>query len=138
MSPSNLLELAIIAFIILGIAAAIWRGGARNPVGTGGLDRKIIALSGEVKAVNEKVGEIVQRVESIEKDTASPADIKRLEKAIDKLASAQADQESRQRALADKQSEHAAISAETAASVKHIDKNLTLIMSVVVPKGMEK
>lgn len=138
MSPSNLLELAIIAFIILGIAAAIWRGGARNPVGTGGLDKKIIALSGEVKAVNEKVGEIVQRVESIEKDTASPADIKRLEKAIDKLASAQADQESRQRALADKQSEHAAISAETAASVKHIDKNLTLIMSVVVPKGMEK
>lgn len=55
-----------------------------------------------------------------------------------KLAKVQADQESRQRALADKQSEHAAISAETAASVKHIDKNLTLIMSVVVPKGMEK
>jgi hypothetical protein len=91
-----------------------------------------------VKAVKTKVGEIVTRVESIERDTASPDDIKRLEKAIDKLARAQADQESRQRALADKQGEHAAISAETAASVKHIDKNLTLIMSVVVPKGMEK
>jgi hypothetical protein len=138
MSPGNIIELLIIMLIILGIGAAIWRGGARNPVGTGGLDRKINELSGEVKAVKTKVGEIVERVESIERDTASPADIKRLEKAIDKLAKAQADQESRQRALADKQSDHAAISAETAASVKHIDKNLTLIMSVVVPKGMEK
>lgn len=138
MSPSNLLELAIIAFIVLGIAAAIWRGGARNPVGTGGLDRKISALSGEVQAVKTKVGEIVERVENIEKDTASPADIKRLEKAIDKLAQAQADQESRQRALADKQGEHAAISAKTAAAVEHIDRNVNLMMSVVVPKGMEK
>ena len=145
MSPSNLLELAIIAFIILGIAAAIWRGGARNPVGTGGLDKKINELSSEVKAVKTevtgvktKVGEIVTRVESIEKDTASPADIKRLERAIEKLANKQADHESRQRALADKQSEHAAISAQTATAVQHIDRNLTLIMSVVVPKGMEK
>jgi hypothetical protein len=137
-SPGNLFELVIILVIVLGIGAAIWRGGARNPVATGGLDKKINELSGEVKAVKTKVGEIVTRVESIERDTASPDDIKRLEKAIDKLARAQADQESRQRALADKQGEHAAISAETAASVKHIDKNLTLIMSVVVPKGMEK
>ncbi|MFA6219607.1 MAG: hypothetical protein WC692_07480 [Erythrobacter sp.] len=138
MTPGNLLELLIILVIVIGIGAAIWRGGAQNPVGTGRIDRKINELSGEVKAVKSKVGEIVERVESIERETASPADIKRLEKAIDKLARVQADQESRQRALADKQSEHAAISAETAASVKHIDKNLTLIMSVVVPKGMER
>lgn len=138
MSPGNLLELAIIAFIVIGITIAAWRGGARNPVATGGLDRKINELSGEVKAVKTKVGEIVERVESIERDTATPADIKRLEKAIDKLANKQADHESRQRALADKQSEHAAISAGTAAKVDHIDKNLALILSVVVPKGMEK
>lgn len=138
MSPANLLELAIIAVIVLGIGAAIWRGGARNPVGTGGLDRKINALSGEVKAVNDKVGDLVDRVEKIEGDTASSADIKRLERAIERLANKQADQESRQRALADRQGEHAAISAGTAAKVDHIDRNLTLIMSVVVPKGMEK
>lgn len=138
MSPSNLLELAIIAFIVLGIAAAIWRGGAQNPVGTGGLDKKINELSGEVRAVKTKVGEIVERVESIEKDTASPDDIKRLERAIDKLAKAQADGESRHRALADKQSEHAAISAATSKAVEHIDRNVNLMMSVVVPKGMEK
>lgn len=145
MSSGNLLELAIIAFIVVGIAAAFWRGGARNPVSTGGLDKKIIQLSGEVKAVKTevtgvkaKMGEIVKRVEGIESDTASSGDIKRLEKALEKLAKAQADCESRQRALADKQGEHAAISAGTAAKVEHIDRNLTLIMSVVVPKGMEK
>lgn len=138
MSPGNLLELAIIAFIVIGITVAAWRGGARNPVSTGGLDKKINDLSGEVKAVKNKVGEIVERVEKIEGDTASAADIKRLEKAIERLANKQADHESRQRALADKQSEHAAISAGTAAKVDHIDRNLSLIMSVVVPKGMEK
>lgn len=138
MSPGNLLELAIIAFIVIGITIAAWRGGARNPVGTGGLDKKINELSGEVKAVTEKVGDLVERVEKIEGDTASSADIRRLEKAIEKLARVQADHESRQRALADKQGEHAAISAGTAAKVDHIDRNLTLIMSVVVPKGMEK
>ncbi len=138
MSPGNLLELAIIAFIVIGITVAAWRGGAKNPVGTGGLDRKINELKGEVAEVKTSVGDLVQRVEKIEGDTASPADIRRLEKAIEKLAKVQADHESRQRALADKQSEHAAISAKTAASVEHIDRNLTLIMSVVVPKGMEK
>ncbi len=138
MSPGNLLELAIIAFIVIGITVAAWRGGAKNPVGTGGLDRKINELKGEVAEVKTSVGDLVQRVEKIEGDTASPADIRRLEKAIEKLAKVQADHESRQRALADKQGEHAAISAGTAAKVDHIDKNLTLIMSVVVPKGMEK
>lgn len=138
MSTGNLLELAIIAFIVLGITVAAWRGGARNPVGTGGLDKKINELSGEVKAVKTSVGDLVERVEKIEGDTATPADIRRLEKAIEKLANKQADHESRQRALADKQGEHAAISAGTAAKVDHIDKNLSLIMSVVVPKGMER
>lgn len=138
MSPGNLLELAIIAFIVIGITVAAWRGGARNPVGTGALGREINELKGEVAEVKTSVGDLVQRVENIEGDTASAADIKRLEKAIDRLANKQADHESRQRALADKQSEHAAISAGTAAKVDHIDRNLTLIMSVVVPKGMEK
>jgi hypothetical protein len=138
MSPGNIIELLIIAFIVIGISIAAWRGGARNPVGTGGLDKKIGELSGEMKAVKTKVGEIIERVENIEKDTASPADIKRLEKAIEKLSKAQADGETRHRALADKQGEHAAISAATAKAVEHIDRNVNLMMSVVVPKGMEK
>ncbi len=149
MSSGNLFELAIIAFIILGIAAAIWRGGAQNPVGTGGLDKKLTALSSELKAINVTIGgeiagvkgevdDIKNRVEAIERDAVSASDIKRIEKAIERLAKVQADYESRSRALFDRQAEHAATSAETAATVRQIAKQVDLMMSVVIPKGMEK
>lgn len=149
MSPANLLELSIIAIIVLGIGAAIWRGGAKNPVGTGGIDRKPTALSSELKLINTKIGgeiagvknkvdEIEGRVEKIEREAVSAADIKRLENSIDKLAKTLPDIETRQRALSDRQSDHAATSAATAATVLQITKQLDLIMSVVVPKGMEK
>lgn len=149
MSPGNILELLIILVIVVGIGAAIWRGGARNPVGTGGLDKKLTALSGELKAMNNTIGtkiagvegkvdEIETRLEAVERDAIGAADIKRIEKAIDRLAKAQADIESRQRALSDKQGEHAATSAATAATVQQIAEQVRLIMSVVVPKGMEK
>jgi chromosome segregation ATPase len=131
MSPSNLLELAIIAFIVLGIAAAIWRGGAQNPVGTGGLNTQLI----EVKA---KLGEIETRVEAVETKAASTEDIERLEEAVGRLAQTLPDIEARQRALSDKVGKHAATSAATAAEVKHISKQVDLIYSVLVPKGMEK
>ena len=149
MSPGNILELLIILVIVVGIGAAIWRGGARNPVGTGGIDKKLTALSSEVKAMNNTIGtkiagvegkvdEIETRLEQVEKDAIGAADIKRIEKAIDKIARAQADMESRQRALSDRQHDHAATSAATAATLKQVADQVNLIMSVVVPKGMEK
>lgn len=149
MSPGNILELLIILVIIVGIGAAIWRGGARNPVGTGGLDRKLTALSSELKAMNNTIGtkiagvetkvdEMETRLEQVERDAIGAADIKRIEKAIDKIAKAQADMESRQRALSERQGDHAATSAATAATLKQVADQVSLIMSVVVPKGMEK
>jgi methyl-accepting chemotaxis protein len=149
MSPGNILELLIILVIILGIGAAIWRGGARNPVGTGGLDKKLTNLSSELKAINATIGnkiagvegkvdEIETRLEQVERDAVTPADIKRLERSVEKLAKNLPDLESRLRAQAEKQGEHAATSAATAATVQQISKQLDLIMSVVVPKGMEK
>lgn len=149
MSPSEIREIAIIVIIIAGLAAAIWRGGARNPVGTGGLDRKLTTLSGELKTLNvtigskfegleTKVDEIEGRLEAVERDAVTPKDIQRIEKAVDKLAKALPDLDSRLRAQADKQGEHAATSAATAATVQQMSKQLDLIMSVVVPKGMEK
>lgn len=149
MSPGNILELLIILVIVVGMGAAIWRGGARNPVGTGGLDRKLTALSGELKAMNNTIGtkiagvegkvdEIETRLEAVERDAIGVADIKRIEKAIERIAKAQADMESRQRALSDKQGDHAATSAATAATVQQVADQVKLIMSVVVPKGMER
>jgi len=142
MSPGNLLELAIIAFIIISISVVAWRGGAKNPVSTGSVDKKLdeikSSIDSELSGVKAKVGVIEQRLDKFEEAVASVADIRRLEKAVERLAKVQADHESRQRALSDKQSEHAAISAKTAAAVDHIDRNVNLMMSVVVPKGMEK
>lgn len=149
MSPSDIREIAIIVIIIAGMATAIWRGGARNPVATGGLDRKLTLLSGElqvltatigskIEGVETKVDEVERRVEAVERDAIGAADVKRIEKAIDRLAKAQADIEGRQRALSDKQGEHAATSAATAATVQQIARQVDRIMGVIVPKGMEK
>lgn len=138
MTSGDFLELAIIVFILFGIAIAAWRGGAHNPVGTGGLERKFAALDNKLSGVEAKVGEIEQRLGKFEDAVASVAEIRRMEKAIERLAKAMPDLEGRLRAQAERQSEHAAMSAATAAKVDHIDRNLTLIMSVVVPKGMER
>lgn len=131
MNLGNIMELAIIAFIICGFAAAIWRGGASNPVGTGRLDSGL----GEVKT---KLFEIETRVEAVESKAASTEDIVRLEESLSKLAQTLPDIEARQRALSDKMGKHAATSAATAAEVRHISKQVDLIYSVLVPKGMEK
>jgi len=147
MSPSNLLEMAIIAFIVFGIAFLGWRGGVRNPVGTGGLDKKLsgfgsdltaikASIDGELAAVKGKVGQIEQRLNTFEEAVASGADIKRLERSIDKLAKILPDIEARQRVQSDKTAEEGKVLAATAAKVDHIDKQISLMMSVVVPKGM--
>jgi len=138
MTGGDFLELAIIIFIILGIVITAWRGGAQNPVGTAVLERKFVALDAKLSGVQDKVGEIEQRLGKFDAAVASVDEIRRMEKAIERLAKALPDLESRLRAQAERQSEHAAMSAATAAKVDHIDRNLTLIMSVVVPKGMER
>lgn len=149
MSPGNIIELLIILVIVIGIGAAVWRGGARNPVSTGSIDKKLAtvgselasikaSIDGELVAVKNKFGDIETRVGKIEKAAATADDIKRLEKAVEKVAKVLPDIEARQQALSDKLGERAEASAAVAAKVDHIDRNLTLIMSVVVPKGMER
>jgi chromosome segregation ATPase len=138
MSAGNILELLIILVIVIGIGAAIWRGGAKNPVGTGSLDKKLATVGSQLAGVTSKVGEIEERLNTFEEAVASVADIKRLEKAIDKVAKVLPDIEARQRALSDKLGERAEASAAVAARVEHIDKQVGLIYSVLVPKGMEK
>lgn len=131
-------ELAIIAIILIGLAAAIWRGGARNPVATGTLDRQLTVFGSQLAGVQVKVGEIEERVEAIEEVAATAQDIQRLELAIDKLAKVLPDIEARQRALSDKMGEHAVAAAATATAVTHIERQVGLIYGVLVPKGMEK
>lgn len=138
MSPSDTLELAIIAFIIIGIGMAIWRGGAKNPVATGTLDKKLGAITTEVAAVKNKVAAVETRLTSVEGAAATTADIQRLEGQIADLMRVLPDIEARQRALSDKMSDHAKQATATATTVKHIDRQVDLIYQVLVPKGMER
>lgn len=138
MSQSNLLELAIIAFIVIGIGIAIWRGGAKNPIGTGSLDVKFGAISTEVVAMKVTLAAVETRVAQVEAVAATTEDIKRLESQIAAFASSLPDIEARQRALSDKMGEHAKQAAATATTVKHIDRQVDRIYAVLVPKGMER
>lgn len=77
------LEAAIIAVILLGIGVAIFKGGAANPVSTGGLDYKLSLLDGDVKSIKDKVAGVEERVTEIDRRGATNADIKRLEGRVD-------------------------------------------------------
>lgn len=138
MNSSDLIELAMIAFIMIGIGAAIWTGGARNPVSTGGLDRKLVAMGHQLNGVESKVGDIENRVEEIERDAATTEDIKRLEKQISVIAKVLPDLESRQRAASDQLADIRANSAARSATVEHIKTQVDRMMDVLVTKGMNK
>jgi chromosome segregation ATPase len=55
---SEWFELAIIAFILIGIGMIVWKGGAANPVGTGRLQGAVRRLQGEVKGIGLKLEEL--------------------------------------------------------------------------------
>lgn len=73
------LELAIIGFIIAGIAVAIFKGGAANPESTGSLGRELRQVKNKVGALDVKVDQIEQQVAGLEGSSAKTVDLKRLE-----------------------------------------------------------
>lgn len=77
------LEAAIIAVILGGIAVAIFKGGAANPVGTASLGKKLSLLDGDVKALKTQLTGVDDRVTEIDRRGATNADIKRLEGRVD-------------------------------------------------------
>lgn len=76
---SDFYQLAIIAFILIGIGVAIWRGGQANPESTGKLARKQAQFEADLKAVKSKVDAIENRVTEIDRRAATIADIERVE-----------------------------------------------------------
>lgn len=71
---SELYQWAIIAFILLGIGVAVWRGGQANPESTGRIARRLNHLDGRV-----------QQVELALKATATSEDITKVEGSIGKI-----------------------------------------------------
>jgi len=53
MNLGDKLELGIVAFIVVGFAIAIWKGGAANPISTGRLQRDLAAIKGDVAKLKE-------------------------------------------------------------------------------------
>jgi septation ring formation regulator EzrA len=126
------IEIAIIIFIIIGISVVVyfsWKGGAANPVGTGGLDARQKTFDHELKGMRSQIDQIEERVEKMEGHYAKASDIKRIEK--------------RQEALAtklDKVIEDVASiredAAERGALAKATARQLDMIYEVIVEKGM--
>lgn len=80
----------IILVILAGIAVAIFKGGAANPVGTGGLNTSLTKLDSDFKAlgvkvgaVDTKLGEVETRVGELDARAATKGDIQRIETRFD-------------------------------------------------------
>ncbi|MBV1917598.1 MAG: hypothetical protein KUG65_06010 [Sphingomonadaceae bacterium] len=71
-------QLAIIAFIVVGLFVAIWKGGAANPEGTGRLGRKVTHLSGTVTGLSGRVGHVETELEELKAVAATAKDIETL------------------------------------------------------------
>lgn len=158
---SNWLELAIMAFIALGIGAAIWRGGATNPVGTAGLQKNLSNVVSQVDGLKEKVTRL-------DKTAATVADLDALrsslnqsldrldsdlkehrEEVMNKLDTVERIEErvsanaTLARALPDKidmliarDGERQAAQAGLASDIKAMGRQLDRIMDQIVEKGM--
>lgn len=127
----NWFELAIIAFIAVGIGAAIWKGGQANPEGTGALGNRLVSLDKDFRAIRGELKGIERRVGDIERGAAKGSDIERLERLV-------ADQ-SRQM---EHQSMQIAEMGETVAAIREAGeqrgKQLDRLYDFIVQRGMSK
>lgn len=127
----NWFELAIIAFIMVGIGAAVWRGGQANPEGTGKLRNTMGDMDKDVRALRGEVKGIERRVVAIENHAAKASDIERLERLM-------ADQNR----TIEQQSLQLAKVGETVAASRAAGeqrgKQLDRLYDFIVERGMEK
>lgn len=123
------LEAVIILFIIGGIVFAVWKGGATNPVGTGGLNKRLTAVDNELIGMRSQIDEIEERVEKMDGLYAKASDIDRLERRL----------KSHDQKLDRMAAEMTAIrenAAERAAMAKATAEQVRMIYMVITEKGM--
>jgi len=107
---SNWVEMATIAFIVIGIFTAIWRGGAANPEGTRTLSKGLGQLSGRVGELDQRVGHVEEELDQLQATAATGKDIQRLE---ERIATVRAEMQG-----------HSELAKRTHASVKRIEDHL--------------
>lgn len=118
------LELAIIAFIMIGIGVAIFKGGAANPESTGSLGRQLRKVEGKVGGLAVKVDEIERQVIGLEGSTAKTVDLRRMEHDVGELKHEVA---TLREAVA---SQHA--------DIGHIRRQVDRLYDFIVERGMSK
>ena len=120
---SDWLELAIIAFIMLGIGWVIFRGGQANPESTGELGQQLANLSSEQRGIGQRLADLEKDVDRLDKDAASKADIKRVEKGLSELTVQVA--------------ELAKNAASRESTLTHVAAQVDRLYQVIVNKGMQ-
>ncbi|QPL39372.1 hypothetical protein IT881_15135 [Erythrobacter sp. A30-3] len=83
MDSGEMMELAIIAMILLGIGFTIWRGGAANPVGTGIVQHKLKNVSQEVHALDTGYRRLDNEIRALRESAASIEGIANLKEALE-------------------------------------------------------
>ena len=94
MTPSELFQAALVAFIVLSILYHVWRSGQANPETTGALGKQIGEMSRVVGAVTsaasraeERLAANEARVAEIERGALRRSDIKHIEEEVDEHGS---------------------------------------------------
>ncbi len=122
-------ELAIIAFIVIMMGVAIWRGGAQNPVSTGSLNRKVGRMANDLSSIKSEFEGIDKRVTEIERRGATSDDIRGIERKL----------EEHYRCLAQLDSRLDGLNESTAAkhaSIDHTMRQVDRLYDHIVSKGM--
>lgn len=136
--PKDWFDYLIIVFIIAGIAAALWKGGQANPVGTGSLGKdfaqlknKVSAIDSKMSATDAKLSGIENQVDDLERRSAKASDIERLERQMSAFDRNQADQLARMAELSE-------MLAATKVGGEERGKQLDRLYDFIVQRGMSK
>ena len=125
----NWLELAIIAFIVLGMMVAIWRGGAQNPVSTGSLNRKVGRIEADLGTLKSELRAVDTRVTEIDRRGATSDDIRGLERKLEEQGKCLSQLDSRLDGLSE-------TVAASNSSAKHTSHQVDRLYDHIVSKGM--
>lgn len=127
----NWLELAIIAFIVLGMMVAIWRGGAQNPVSTGSLNRKFGKMATDLGALKTEVDAMNIRVTEIDRRGATSDDIRGIERKLEEQAKCLSELDDGQTAIRE-------MAASRGAKLDATHDLVGRLYDVLVPRGLGK
>lgn len=124
MNGYSWVEIGIMLVIFAGIGVAIWKGGQANPEGTGKLGREVGGLKTEVHGFGLRLGRVEEELDQLEKEAATKADIKRLERAV--------------AAVQEQVAEIGTSSASREATLGHVKQQVDRLMDFIVNRGLEK